>query len=618
MKKIFVFSLFFIVLLSISVFAINSKTLRINQLYYSNIAEAQNIGYCDISASIISPIRTLQYNNKNYLVIGTKNQIYIINNQNNKCSIIDSINTGNNLTSYLETYKNYLIFHTNDNHIWLYNYDGKFNLINDYKIPFGKIIYNSMIDDSDTDGIAENSVAISGETSSFGLFNRSILIQNLVGKSNAMALYYNSKLGNPENRNFIADITLCKTSLSELTNNYNDCSNSEIVLKTNFNISKAFNGAINGEKIIILFDINYTFISGTNYIIKFKLQNNNFSGVNNIYQIKTDKDSGFKKVKYNTELVGTTATAGIIKSEFIKINLLNLINNSLSNNEFSCGNVLNNQEKCFILDNYDGLYIININNSLSERIQLENDSTKFSVSGHRIPLIANLDDINRETGKQLVYRIDHDNNNLEGLKAINLNDYSVNSWGEKDNLVSLSTIYNNCGYLTNPKQYIFNYGLAPIYYGKTIKDNLNSYSCKTQLIKADNVNSEIVVEVKHNMNFQTTKNQWFSRISEPFILRNEGFPEVCIEVNNCQGTSCISSPSNVRGALLCYDNLNSTSYLSSEYTNYYTYRNNQYIYPSIVQLTNLSMQGNTILSGEFNAYFDYGEQKIIEIGRAHV
>ena len=57
MKKIFVFSLFFIVLLSISVFAINSKTLRINQLYYSNIAEAQNIGYCDISASIISPDR---------------------------------------------------------------------------------------------------------------------------------------------------------------------------------------------------------------------------------------------------------------------------------------------------------------------------------------------------------------------------------------------------------------------------------------------------------------------------------------------------------------------------------------------------------------------------------
>ena len=142
-----------------------------------------------------------------------------------------------------------------------------FENFENYEITTLSNEYNSMTDEIDTDGITENIFAAIGSLTT-GNMSKQILIRNPPSANvNEFEIPIVSVVGNPENQNFIYNVTICQTSVASLNGsfNYEQCDTTPIVLNEYFHISDYW-GASTGIK-TIPFNENFLMVSATRYII---------------------------------------------------------------------------------------------------------------------------------------------------------------------------------------------------------------------------------------------------------------------------------------------------------------------------------------------------------------
>ena len=188
-------------------------------------------------------------------------------------------------------------------------------------------------------------------------------------------------------------------------------------------------------------------------------------------------------------------------------------NQSYANNYFSCGYVLNEYDRCYLLDNHDGLTIIDFTDDTNISTSWNNISGyptgwnlgKTAQAVIRRPLLTNLDNAVPQTLSQLVYLYDGNHNNRMGYASIELSDYSAHAWGDNDDLTTPSAAWDNCYFLSNPQTY------APIDEGDSLllvyglritQADANAAACDLELLKFTTAGSYSVVDEEITKDWQ--------------------------------------------------------------------------------------------------------------------
>lgn len=129
----------------VAVSGINSKSLEVPINYASNIANETALNTCDVSAFPDYYMTSLEYAGV-YHVIIPDSQPFIIDSTGNSCTA-NTIDAESNLSSAIETFENYMIFHYNGNTIRMaeYNTSGVTTI-------FTETLNASMVNDSITCG----------------------------------------------------------------------------------------------------------------------------------------------------------------------------------------------------------------------------------------------------------------------------------------------------------------------------------------------------------------------------------------------------------------------------------------------------------------------------------
>jgi len=617
MKKIFLITLM-LILFTTSVIALNNKNIKSPPQFDGLFAEHTVVPTnCDLAVSTDSDLKTLEFENKYYAVVPIKNQksqIVIIDSSDSGCSIIDSINTNFELSSELETFDNKVLFHTENSVLQVYEFNGTdLNYLDSSTFPIALEVYDSLTDDNETDGIAESISGVIGETSS-NIFNSSHLIYGFNGEVNQLEIFYDSEDGTPDNGNYNFSVAICESSSTDLTADHNDCDSAETIVANNLNATALFGNKNSGENIIIDFNVNeYNFSSSTNYIIKFIYDSGTLQSGNHYYLIQADQDAIISKRYKVVKDGGDYLVSKIIKIKFNYFeNSSALINHSLSNNSITCGEIYDNTDKCFILDNYDGLNIIDITNKsdiLFSRYALTDDSQIFDLENIRRPILTNLDDTEIDKIKTLVYRYDPNQNGEDGYRSIDLSSYNEHTWGHIDDIVDSST---GCNHLSNPLAYcnaIAGDCLPKIYAFRITKGDVSN--CDGEILQFQNNET---YSVKSELTSVSSGNVYASDFFEMQDIRDT--PDICV-IHHFE-------PSQFRDAFVCYNiaddlEISPVKVNPSKWMEGWFFDANRKLYPAVSQVYNQTdglhsdflyiLDTEDDINNLYVPYFYWGEQR---------
>ena len=321
------------------------------------------------------------------------------------------------------------------------------------------------------------------------------------------------------------------------------------------------------------------------------------------------------------------------------------INNSMLNDGISCGHVLELYDRCYFLDDENVLHYVDITDKTS--ITLHN-YTAFNgtrnVQGNthiRVPLLTNFQSNNLYEINQIVFLDDLDGDGSDGLRLLNIDDFSAFGFGYKDDLSIDDPTFNlpqKQNFTTNPVAYTtsdgsnnglpVSFGINKLYYGSIngvgaslINVSLNEIDVTSGAVTPKAFNNDGAVGYRDD-----GLTPYYSIMSEPFLLRNQSNAFIC--------TSTLSQ-ANVGSAkqivLLCYNPTTTEVYQTKTTPPFYATSHNfipynNRIFPMIMAL---QIEIDNFLSGNYqywsfglpvdpnvygafycSQYYDYGLQQI--------
>lgn len=175
---------------------------------------------------------------------------------------------------------------------------------NQYEVTELKEEYNSMIHETESDGVTDNSVSFLGCKPAQYVTKVYMLLEHPeTATVNEIGFNLTTSSGSPENRDLIYSLSICETSVTSLdnSNDSSQCDTTPIILFNDFEVSTRWDGNPNTLTSIIPFNQLYQMYSNKKYIIMLNFDSGQ-SGFNSMYKIRLDTNpttKNFYKIIYN-------------------------------------------------------------------------------------------------------------------------------------------------------------------------------------------------------------------------------------------------------------------------------------------------------------------------------
>jgi len=290
-----------------------------------------------------------------------------------------------------------------------------------------------------------------------------------------------------------------------------------------------------------------------------------------------------------------------------------------------CAKVLDQQHnRCYWLDTNNTLHVMSIINDTNISVinvsTYEANQPRTHPRRTRTPSFANMDSTVHSKRYQLMFIEDTNSNKEEGIRIINLDDYSTVD--VQDDIVSITTTSYNNTYLNNPIAYgdisqieaLYVTGMETSGLNQLVNPRLKIFSISAGW--TDLTPSLAVVGGSYPRSVQDAVDDGYSSsLSNNFVLNNGTQTFVCSYLHSM--TSDGSAPHQYP---LCYDRNSGATYTSLTFDSYGSVESDyNYIYPNIASFQIELNTGN--YEGEFwsllypgpyrlcSEWFNYGEQE---------
>lgn len=198
-------------------------------------------------------------------------------------------------------------------------------------------IYNSLQDETDTDGVAENFFAWLGALTTGNMSGKLLINTPPTNSFNEIVFDTVSVTGTPGNDNFIYDVYICETNETDLnaSNDFSQCTSTPELISNDFPMSTVFGNTITGNSIYLnqLYNLDVSKM----YIIHVNIVSSTNTGANNFYSFSADSNGVVNDHTCRITGAGTCIGFGVMnnitlkKSDFGAGNLF-----AESDNKFSC------------------------------------------------------------------------------------------------------------------------------------------------------------------------------------------------------------------------------------------------------------------------------------------
>lgn len=199
----------------------------------------------------------------------------------------------------------------------------------DYTLTTEQNIYNSLDDETDTDGVAENIFGWLGGLTSGNMSGKFLMENPPSDEFNEIVFETSSVTGTPGSEAFIYDVYICETGDTDLNTStgFEQCSDTEILISEDFPLSTVWKSTTSGNSIYLngLYELD----SAKMYIIHFVLDNQTvYAGGANAFYTFTADSNGVTN-DHACRIIGNSTCTG-----FAVMNNL-----TLKRSEFGAGNL---------------------------------------------------------------------------------------------------------------------------------------------------------------------------------------------------------------------------------------------------------------------------------------
>lgn len=282
---------------------------------YSNM-----VGYVDsinVSNGLGYPSGTrVNFNNINSSTIGTGNNI---SGSCYSCAIdgiCSSTNTTSLYTIYDVEYTNISELFETGTQIFNLNFNGTYpSLAQWVMINNPYMFYEAHKDEPPYITNYTNFVVFAGDNNNNQTWATSFLITGKTGRADGIRWDMYNRVGTPETQNMIYNVTICNTTVLDLTANASygaDCNETPVVVRSNANFSQIFDGYGTGTTANLNFTTPYNMTNGTKYILNLIPVSQLNNSANDFWRVKAETIGATGYTNYRRTIGGTPTTFDLV------------------------------------------------------------------------------------------------------------------------------------------------------------------------------------------------------------------------------------------------------------------------------------------------------------------